>query len=206
MLLADLVAFQLFAYVVLCVYQIFTDFSPSPDSTTAEQQATSQPEFMPLPPIILASYSTMLHMMGSLPTAVHNAFNLLYAAFQTTTPSVIISLTYRIFVFYSATRLIPAIREYGAQSLMEDSALEDSDGANKLLEILSWFSPSVLIAIYTSLLLQHFSASEGPDGWTLRGGDVGGNGWRWANVVGTMGLYAVELYLGQDETNHWKVD
>ena len=191
---------------MLCVYQIFTDFSPSPDSTAAEQQPSVQPEFMPLPPIVLASYSTLLHMLGSLPTAVHNAFTLLYAAFQTTTPSVIISLTYRIFVFYSATRLIPAIREYGAQALMEEPGLEDSDGANRLLDILSWFSPSVLIAIYTSLLLQHFSASDGPDGWTLRGGDVGGNGWRWANVIGTMGLYAIELYLGHDETNHWKVD
>ena len=205
-LLANLVSFQLFAYVVLCVYQIFTDFSSSADSSPTEQQPTAQPEFMPLPPIILASYSTIVHMLGSLPNVVHNTLTLLYAAFQTTTPSVIISLTYRIFVFYSATRLIPAIREYGAQALMEESGLEDSDGANKLLEILSWFSPSVLIAIYTSLLLQHFSVSDGPDGWTLRGGDAGGNGWRWANIVGTMGLYAIELYLGQDETNHWKVD
>jgi len=146
-------------------------------------------------------------MLGSLPTAVHSAFALLYAAFQTTTSSVIISLLYRIIVFYLATRIIPAVREYGAQAMIEDAALEDSDGANKILELLSWFAPSVLIAIYTSLLLQHFTVNDGPDGWTLRGGDAaGGNLWRWVNVAATMALYTIELYLGNDETNHWKVD
>lgn len=197
----------LFAYVVLCVYQIFTDYLPSDGLAEHTNSADSQPEFPPLPPIIMASYSTFLHMLGSLPSAVHSAFSLFYAAFQTTTASVIISLLYRIIVFYFATRIIPAVREYGAQAIIEDSPLEDSEGANKLLELLSWFAPSILIAIYTSLLLQHFTVSDGPDGWTLRGGDAaGGNLWRWVNVAATMALYTLELYLGNDETNHWKVD
>ena len=198
----------LFAYAVLCIYQIFTDYLPSSEAAAAmeQQAAAAQPDFPPLPPIIMASYSTFLHMLGSLPFAVHSSLQLLYAAFQTTTPSVIISLTYRIIVFYCATRIIPAVRESGARALLEDPYLEDSDAANRILFFLSWFSPSVLIAIYTSLLLQHFSTSDGPDGWTLRGGDVGGGVWRWTNVVGTMALYAVELYLGDDESDHWKVD
>lgn len=201
----------LFAYIVLCVYQIFTDYLPSPEAMGTEQQATAEPDFPPLPPIIMASWSTLLHFLGSLPTAVHSSLTLLYAAFQTITPSVIISLTYRLFVFYCATWIIPAVRESGARALMQDPSLEDSDAANRLLGVVSYYSPSILIAMYTSLLLQHFTTDDGPDEWTLRGEDAGGTVWRWINVAATMTLYAVELYLGSDDpdtslTNHWKVD
>lgn len=196
----------LFAYIVLCVYQIFTDYLPSENSDQVEDQDNSQPDIPPLPPIIMASYSTFLHMLGSLPSAVHSSLALLYAAFQTITPSVIISLTYRSLVFYCATRIIPSIRESGARAMMQEPDWEDSEAASRLLGFLSWFSPSILIAIYTSLLLQHFSTSEGPDGWTLRGGDVGGGTWQWTNIGLTMVLYGVELYLGSDEHDHWKVD
>ncbi|KAK3946036.1 ICE2-domain-containing protein [Diplogelasinospora grovesii] len=206
----------LFAYVVLCVYQIFTDYQPSAEAAAAADlaaanAAANQPEFPPLPPIIMASYSTLIHMLSSLPSAVNSSFQFLYAAFQTITPSVIISLTYRIIVFYCATRIIPAVRESGARALMEEPNFEESsDAASRLLGFLSWFSPSMLIAVYTSLLLQHFSVSNDDDGvgWTLRAGDAGGNPWRWINVAATMGLYAIELYLGGDGDDglHWKVE
>jgi hypothetical protein len=196
----------LFAYVVLCVYQIFTDYMPSDGSSSTEDHGISQPEIPPLPPIIMASYSTLMHLLSSLPAVLHSAFAFLYAAFQTITPSVIISLTYRLFVFYCATRIIPSVRNLGARALMHDPDFEDSETANVLLGVLSWFSPSILVSVYTSLLLQHFSASEGPDGWTLRAGDAGGSNWRWINVGLTMVLYGVELYLGSDEQDHWKVD
>lgn len=201
----------LFAYVVLCVYQIFTDYVQSPEAeAAAAKEAASQPDFPPLPPIIMASYSTFLHLLGSLPSAVFSSLSFLHAAFQTISPSVMISLTYRIIVFYCATRIIPAVRESGARALLEEPSLDDSDGANRLLGFLSWFSPSILIAVYTSLLLQHFS-TNGEEGWTLRNGDAGGNVWRWVNVAGTMVIYAIELYLGHDDAdgalvNHWKSD
>ncbi|KAI1332889.1 ICE2-domain-containing protein [Xylariaceae sp. FL0255] len=199
----------LFAYVVLCVYQIFTDYMQSPEAqAAAAAQAANQPEFPPLPPIIMASYSTFLHLLGTLPSAVFSSLTFLHAAFQTIAPSVMISLVYRIIVFYSATRIIPAVRESGARALMQEPSLDDSDGANRMLGFLSWFSPSILIAVYTSLLLQHFSNNE--EGWTLRDGDADGNIWRWINVAATMGLYAIELYLGSDDADgvvsHWKTD
>ncbi|KAI9900850.1 hypothetical protein N3K66_005112 [Trichothecium roseum] len=195
----------LFAYVVLCVYQIFTDYLPS-DGSGYSDQGTDQPDVPPLPPIIMASYSTFLHILASLPSAIHSALALLYAAFQTITPSVIISLAYRLLVFYCATRIIPSVKDLGARAMMQDPDWDDSETATKVLSFLSWFSPSILISVYTSLLLQHFSTSDGPDGWTLRGGDVGGNTWRWINVGITMLLYGVELYLGTDQEDHWKVD
>lgn len=202
----------LFAYVVLCIYQIFTDYLPS----NVEAEATTppaQPEFPPLPPIIMASYSTLLHVLSTLPTAIHSSFTFLYAAFQTITPSVIISLAYRLFVFYAATRIIPAVRESGARALSQEPSLDDDDGAGKILGLLSWFSPSILVAVYTSLLLQHFATmgGDGGLGWKLQGGSSGGNMMRWINVSATMALYALELYLGKEDsdggvTNHWKMD
>lgn len=206
----------LFAYVVLCIYQIFTDYLPSPEAAAraAETAAASQPDFPPLPPLIMASYTQLVKLLSYAPTAVNSSFTFLHAAFQTITPSVLISLAYRIFVFYAATRIIPAVRESGARALSQEPSLEDSDGAGKILGLLSWFSPSILVAVYTSLLMQHFSTQGGEmagQWWMLQGGNSGGNIWRWINVAGTMALYALELYLGKEDvdgslTGHWKTD
>ena len=162
----------------------------------------------------MASYSTLMHAMSTLPSTMHSAFSFLVAAIMTITPSVIISLAYRLFVMYAAARIIPAVRESGSRALSEGPSLEDSDGVGRFLGILSYFSPSILIAVYTSLLMQHFataSADHPGEWWTSQGGDAGSNIWRWANLAGVMALYAVELYLGKDHddstlTSHWKID
>ena len=204
----------LFAYVVLCVYQIFTDYQPSYPSepATAPSQAA---DFPPFPPIIMASYTTLMQAVSVLPSAIHAAFNFIFAALSTITPSVIISLAYRLAVFYASTRIIPAIRESGARALSQEASLEDSDGAGQILGLLSWFSPSILITVYTSLLMQHFASTNGEgvngDWWKSQGGDVGGNLWRWINVTATMAMYALELYLAKEDlddglTTHWKAD
>lgn len=162
----------------------------------------------------MASYSTLLHALSTLPSTIHSAFNFLVAAIMTITPSVIISLAYRLFVMYFAARIIPAVRESGARALSQEPSLDDSDGVGKVLGFLSYFSPSILIAVYTSLLMQHFAnaAADHPgEWWTSQGGDAGSNVWRWANLAGTMALYAMELYLGKGHeesflTTHWKTD
>ncbi|MCJ1437331.1 hypothetical protein MMC27_006718 [Xylographa pallens] len=203
----------LFAYIVLCIYQIFTDYQPSHplDPMPPPPQAA---DFPPFPPIIMASYTTLIHVLSTLPSTIHGGFNFIMAALSTITPSVIISLAYRFFVLYASTRIIPAIRESGARALSQEASLEDSDGAGQILGLLSWFSPSILITVYTSLLMQHFASTSGEGGggewWTSQGGDAGGNLWRWINVAGTMALYALELYLGKEDdgtlTGHWKAD
>jgi hypothetical protein len=206
-----------FAYVTLCIYQIFTDYQPSPGSAAAAN-APSDPALPPLPPIIMASYTTLLHAMGSLPTIIHTGFNLMVGAVMTITPSVIISLAYRVFVMYAAARIIPAVRESGARALSQEPSLDDDDETSKILGFLTWFSPSIIIAVYTSLLMQHFASGNGADGsavtgewWTNQGGDVGGNMWRWINLAITMGLYAIELKISNADddgrlTSHWKTD
>ena len=204
----------LFAYIVLCVYQIFTDYQPTHPFEPMPPPAEAA-DFPPLPPIIMASYISLLQALSQLPSIIHATFNFALAALSTITPSVIISLTYRLFVLYASTRIIPAVRESGARALSQEASLEDSDGAGQVLGLLSWFSPSILVAVYTSLLMQHFASTSGEGGpgewWTSQGGDAGGNLWRWINIAGTMGLYAIELYLGKEDidgglTGHWKAD
>ena len=153
-------------------------------------------------------------MLSSLPETIHSAFGFFWAAIMTITPSVIISLAYRVFVMYASTRIIPAVRESGARALSQEPSLEDSDGVGQVLGLLSWFSPSILISVYTGLLMQHFASASNNghqgDWWTNQGGDAGGNIWRWLNLGMTMALYAVELYMGMSDennlTSHWKVD
>ncbi|SMQ55562.1 unnamed protein product [Zymoseptoria tritici ST99CH_3D7] len=202
----------LFAYVTLCIYQIFTDYQPTHALPTAAIPDTA--EFPPLPPILMASYTTILQALSSLPSTIHSAFGFMVAAVQTVTPSVIISLIYRLMVLYAAARIIPAVRESGARALSEDPSLEDSsEGVSTLMGLLSYFAPSILIAVYTSLLMQHFAsaAADHPgEWWTSQGGEGGSDISRWANLAGTMALYAVELYLGKGHddglTSHWKMD
>jgi len=163
----------------------------------------------------MASYSTLLHALSTLPTTIHTSFNFIWAAIMTITPAVIVSLAYRVFVMYAAARIIPAVRESGSRALTQSPSFDDSDEASRFLAGLSCFSPSILVAVYTSLLMQHFSTNGGngsaPDWWTSQGGSGGGNLWRWFNLAFTMTVYAIELYLGRDETDstltsHWKSD
>ena len=209
----------LFAYIVLCIYQIFTDYKPN-DPATASATEIPAPDFPPFPPIIMSSYTAIMDVLQTLPTTFALSFNFVAAAFDAITPSVLISLGYRIFVFYASTRIIPAINEVGARGLSIEPQLEDTNAANQFLTFLSSFSPSILIAVYTSLLMQHFATtfggySPGITGtigawWSGNGQEyMNGNLWKWVNLVGTMALYAVELWLGGDEDmdgSHWKVD
>ncbi|CAG8881788.1 unnamed protein product [Penicillium nalgiovense] len=132
------------------------------------------------------------------------------------TPSVLISLAYRLLVLYASTRIIPAVRESGARALSQEASIDDTDAAGQVLGFLSYFAPSILIAVYTSLLMQHFASTSqamgGSGEWWSTQGNGGGNPWRWINLACTISLYAVELWLG--ETNdldngvagHWKTD
>ncbi|KAL4740853.1 ICE2-domain-containing protein [Aspergillus similis] len=206
----------LFAYVVLCIYQIFTDYQPSHPMEQPVQSPSQAGDFPPLPPIIMASYTTLMHALSLLPSIIHAAFNMITAVFSAVTPSVLISLTYRILVLYASTRIIPAVREAGARALSQEASLDDSDAAGQFLGFLSYFSPSILISVYTSLLMQHFATTSqamgGSGQWWSTQGAGGGNLWRWINLAGTLALYAIELWLGAADdldsglAGHWKTD
>ena len=164
----------------------------------------------------MASYSTFMHFVSTLPSYVLNFFHFVSAALMTITPSVLISLFYRTCVMFASARIIPAVRESGALALSHPPSIEDSDEAGRLLAFLSVFSPSILVSVYTSLLMQHFEAVGGNDAvqsgwWASPGGSAAGNFWRWVNLAFTMIIYSVELYLGRGDSehglaHHWHTD
>lgn len=207
----------LFAYIVLCIYQIFTDYQASAFLQSTSSSSSTAAAFPPLPPIIMESYSTISHALSTLPSIIQAGFNGICAAFSAISPSVLISLGYRLLIFYAATRVIPAIRRASANFFSNNGLSEDLDGPNRLFMFLSWFSPSILIAVYTSLLLQHFNAVSEAENMTSHDGSfysqiTGPRGsifWRWINVALTMILYAVEIAIGKDQadfSDHWKTE
>lgn len=88
------------------------------------------------------------------------------------------------------------------------------------MNIFILYSPTILIATYTNLLLSALTPSASFVGsWTWV---LGGNGawsgfriWRWINTFATLGLYTLEMQFGEDMdlegdgegiTGHWKIE
>src|ERR1700721_178769 len=81
------------------------------------------------------------------------------------------------------------------------------------------YSPIILIATYTNLLLSTLTPASAEDSWTWL---LGGNGtwggfrtWRWINTFITLGLYTLEMQFegdrdiegnGEGITGHWKTE
>jgi ICE2 len=82
------------------------------------------------------------------------------------------------------------------------------------------FSPIILIATYTNLLLSTITPAASTGGsWTwILGVDGAWGGfrtWRWINTFATLGLYTLEMRFGGDMdlegdgegiTGHWKIE
>jgi len=201
----------LFSYIVLCIYQIFTDYKPStPPPATIEKA-----EFPPFPPMIMTSYESLVSNLSAfLPSFLQQVGTFVISAYSTITPSVIISLAYRLFVFYASTRIIPAVRHSeGGRELNEEPSVKDHEAMSRIAAFFGWYSPCILVAVYTHLLLQHFEVVGGNGlaaNW-VTGVPVGGHVWRWVNIGATMLLYAFELLMGDQNgneslTSHWKTD
>ncbi|KAF8474932.1 ICE2-domain-containing protein [Kalaharituber pfeilii] len=203
----------LFSYIVLCIYQIFTDYKPN--NPIPPEIVATKPEFPPFPPIIMESYAQLASSLAYfVPITISQFFSFVWNVISAITPSVIISLAYRLFVFYSSTRIIPAVRENGARGLEQSPSMNDEEASSRFVSLLSQYSPSILVGVYTHLLMQHFALIDlgvaKVGGYTLSF-PGGGNLWRWVNIGTTMTLYGVELALGDGDgessvTSHWKTE
>ncbi|KAJ6257184.1 hypothetical protein Dda_8070 [Drechslerella dactyloides] len=213
----------LFSYVVLCMYQIFTDYKPNNPPDTSQK-----PDFPPLPPFILSSFSAVSEFLFQiLPLAITSSLIFIRSALDTIPPSVLVSLAYRLFVLNASTKIIPAVRDGRSLSIKvdddEDEDDEVSGGTTRFLNFMRGFSPVAMITVYTNLLMMHFEAMRGGElgvavgkmGWInmLIWTPLGAEIWRWVNVLATLALYSFELCQAppDDEdgitvTSHWKTD
>lgn len=157
------------------MYQIFTDYKPS---TPSVNPTPSKPEFPPFPPLIMASYTSIVSSLPLyLPSFLLQITSFAVTASATITPSVVVSLAYRLFVFYSATKIIPAVRDENSASVR---------GGEAMSKLLDWYSPCILVSVYTHLLMQHLEVADGKVGsWAGGMNPVGGLVWRWVNVGAT---------------------
>ena len=116
-------------------------------------------------------------------------------ACESISPAVIVNLCFRVLIFYSATRIIPALQR------RDDNELRKS---RRIMKVLYWYSPCILIAMYAHLILQYSGElkdelclwgcnskifpSDQPkiivDSWGF---------WNWCNIFFTILVYASEL-------------
>ncbi|AET38822.1 Ice2p Ecym_3332 [Eremothecium cymbalariae DBVPG len=131
-----------------------------------------------------------------IPRSIHEILMVtLKMAKESINPAVITNLVFRVLVFYSATRIIPALQK-----------ATGATQSRKLMRIIYWYSPCIVIAMYTHLILRYsgelnndlciwgcfpwlnFSAKTRSkwvvDAWSF---------WNWCNLFFTLLIYAVEL-------------
>ncbi|CAR25054.1 Protein ICE2 [Lachancea thermotolerans] len=132
------------------------------------------------------------HFTSSVPSSIQEIFYLtLEMAREAIAPAVVINLCFRILIFYSATRIIPALQK------------KHKRRSRRFMRMLYWYSPCIVIAMYTHLILQYsgqisndlclwgcfpWSVPDTPkvvvDSWGF---------WNWCNIFCTMAIYASEL-------------
>lgn len=121
-------------------------------------------------------------------------------ASESLSPAVIVNLCFRVLVFYSATRIIPALQK---------RSYREQKQSRRILKLLYWYSPCIIIAMYTHLILQYsgelkrelclwgctpnwFGGSAESkfviDSWSF---------WNWCNIFWTILVYANELIGSQ---------
>lgn len=186
----------LFAYVVRCIYETFPELSHLASNemgiliSTATNQIRHEVQYLPL--LLTDSVTQLVSTLTlNVPVSFQAVMDFLIAASKTMTPSVLVNLAYRVSVFYSATRIIPA--------------LKNPQPSTRTMRVLYAFSPCIIIAVYTHLMMQYSNELDSELciwGWWLTGAprleqEVVVDPWlfwNWINMFSTLGLYALELF------------
>ncbi|KAK9479921.1 ICE2-domain-containing protein, partial [Lipomyces japonicus] len=196
----------LFAYIVYNLYETFTDFQPTIEINV-------KAEFPPFPPIIMESYASLMSSLAAgVPASFSTTFGFINAAMSTITPSIFVSLAYRLLVLFAATQIIPVIRQSSRPiepRNTNNNVNESDDSSLTSVQFVTAYAPCVLIAVYSHLLMHHFGYL--PKTTNVNGVDVNTwQLWSWANAFVILILYASEVVYGKESkgeslTRHWKV-
>ena len=218
----------LFSYVVYEIYLTLTDFqtssSPSPlekvepslwdslfaSSSNVEPDFSWPPHLLKdaqLPTVIIESYTEFMTTVAELtPTGIKTLIDFFQAAMFAITPSVCVSLIIRVTSYFFALRLVPYINHQTPRS----TPLPEKRKGDNLVMIVYSYSPILIIAVYTHLLLQHFGhiVHVAPDAPSVLPFDItkiwsnsrqAWQFWGWANVFCVLGVYGIELAIGPSD-------
>lgn len=100
----------------------------------------------------------------------------------------LIGLFYRLAVLYAASSIILALKRRNEGPVVHKRRLREEDSPGKLITVLLAYSRLMLISVYTHLLLLndfHYDA----------------NFWRWLSIFVSLGLWALELKIGEYEVD-----
>ena len=215
----------LFSYIVYQIYQALTDFqSDTPQIDSRRRPLWSliipeSPERDPLwprhlleeiemPPVLVANVTQFMTTLAELtPKGLKTMLEFLRAVASSITPSIFMSLAWRMFSYLGALRLVPLIKRqtprHREQGRTDQPA---SSRPSRIVMLVYSFSPILIIMVYTHLILQHAgrivhgaprdSADAGfdwPRIWT--NSREAWQFWGWANVFIVLAFYAIELAM-----------
>lgn len=109
----------LFAYIVYCLYFTVADFRPVAGSESVAGSmsgsgllyfltASAQADLPQVSSVLINGYASIAKLV---PAGFKTVFQFLHGAVSTVTPSVFISLGYRLGVLFAATRIMPAVQK-----------------------------------------------------------------------------------------------
>ncbi|KAH3667890.1 hypothetical protein WICMUC_005168 [Wickerhamomyces mucosus] len=201
----------LFAYIVRCIYETFPELSALASNeiwvliSMAAQQIKEEivvknNEYIsPISSILFneknrLNLSTIFtNLTYNVPNSFQTIIEFLINASKTMTPAILINLAFRVSVFYSATRIIPTLSNTNKTQ-------------SSIMRYVYAFSPCVVIAIYTHLMMQYSNELDEEfivwGWWNLEDHGIIVNPWlfwNWINMFTTLGLYCIELLSETDE-------
>ncbi|CDK29408.1 unnamed protein product [Kuraishia capsulata CBS 1993] len=149
------------------------------------------------------------------PRSFESLWDFLKLATANITLPIILTLAYRIAVFFAATKIIPILSSTPASQQQQQQQQQQST----TLRLIYLYSPCIIIAVYTNLMFQYQAETNTQIGqddhfynWlNLKVHSVLNiqpwQFWNWINMFVTLALYSLELvnhnYDESSLVNHW---
>lgn len=198
----------LMSYIVYQIYLALTDFQSARALSVPNLWATLAPgedEWPPrlavaqLPPAITEGVAGFMRTAAALtPQGIKAMWAFSCATLSAVSPSVLVSLLVRLASYLVALRLVPFVRHQTPNARQARS---------RIVAAVYAYSPVLIIAVYTHLLLQHFGqivhgSPDVPQVMPFDATKIWRNSrqawqfWSWANVFSVLFFYGIELAIG----------
>lgn len=217
----------LFAYIVRCIYETFPELSTlasdevwgliSMGTAQIREEINRNDYIIPIGTLLFNEKNRLnlskifTNLTLNVPSSFQTILDFILVSSKTITPTILLNLAFRVSVFYAATRIIPTLASYTNPTQYKSNTLK----------YVYAFSPCMVIAIYTHLMMQYSNELDSELciwGWWEQVEDLRvivnpWLFWNWVNMFTTLGLYCAELLsegevvrLEEEGLDGWKVE
>ena len=188
---------------------ILTKITQSPSSSTNDNLSLKTFSANNIWQFLEPIWKFLQNFTLSVPRSINELFSVIWKlAFESISPAVIINLCFRVLIFYSATRIIPSLqrRTYDIKQMKK---------SRRVMELIYWYSPCILIAMYAHLILQYSGELKNDlclwnCNWFQQNATINDNSiivdswsfWNWCNIFWTILIYGSELIGGDSSSNN----